>query len=284
MPIPAVCPSCGRKLRAPDSWAGRKTKCPKCGSGIGVPTPRAITGYGQRTEAKDFNTRDELMARWYYSTGGKRQGPVSDAELQALAEEGKLRPSNHVWKKGMLNWAPASTVTGLFSEDLPPPLPPSEPPPVLLKRAFGKLRAWVRYAAIPSGCLAIILVAVLITTLSGDSPRQRLLGTWKASQDGHESIWVFSSDGTMAIPSIDAMTNREEMSFLRRLRYKVNGADELVLIHTEASAIRFNQSFVNSPKAQAGDEAGRARIAFPSKDEMIVTHIDGRKRVYQRAR
>jgi uncharacterized protein (TIGR03067 family) len=37
MPIPVVCPSCARKLRAPDNWAGRKTKCPKCGGPVAVP-------------------------------------------------------------------------------------------------------------------------------------------------------------------------------------------------------------------------------------------------------
>ena len=42
MPIPVVCPSCARKLRAPGDWAGRKTKCAKCGSEIVVPTPEDI--------------------------------------------------------------------------------------------------------------------------------------------------------------------------------------------------------------------------------------------------
>src|SRR5437763_1162837 len=37
MPIALTCPSCGRKLNAPDSAAGRKLKCPKCGSGVEVP-------------------------------------------------------------------------------------------------------------------------------------------------------------------------------------------------------------------------------------------------------
>jgi hypothetical protein len=38
MPIPIRCPSCASKLRAPDNWAGRKTKCPKCGNAFILPT------------------------------------------------------------------------------------------------------------------------------------------------------------------------------------------------------------------------------------------------------
>src|SRR5262249_29172586 len=41
MPIAVVCPSCGVKMRAPESAAGRKTKCRKCGTALVVPKPAA---------------------------------------------------------------------------------------------------------------------------------------------------------------------------------------------------------------------------------------------------
>ena len=37
--IHVQCPSCGVKLKSPDSAAGKKTKCPKCGTPITVPEP-----------------------------------------------------------------------------------------------------------------------------------------------------------------------------------------------------------------------------------------------------
>jgi hypothetical protein len=189
----------------------------------------------------------------------------------------------------MRDWVPASKVKGLFSEELPPRLSPGEVPPRPLKKAFGTVPAWVWYAGIPSVgvafILAIILAAVLIMTLFGDSPGQRLLGKWERFEGSHKEVMVFSSDGTMEIPSIDTQTNREEMSFLRRLRYKWDGAHELVLIHTEVSAIRFNKNYTDARiKAQAGEELLRMRVDFPSKDEMIITHFDCKRLVYQRAR
>jgi hypothetical protein len=44
---------------------------------------------------------------WYYvAGGGQRQGPVSDADLQALIESGKIFPATLVWREGMTDWAP----------------------------------------------------------------------------------------------------------------------------------------------------------------------------------
>jgi TM2 domain-containing membrane protein YozV len=37
MPIVVTCPSCGSKLKAPDTAAGKKLKCPKCQAPIAVP-------------------------------------------------------------------------------------------------------------------------------------------------------------------------------------------------------------------------------------------------------
>jgi predicted Zn finger-like uncharacterized protein len=37
MPILVTCPSCGARINAPDSAAGRKAKCPKCGTTISIP-------------------------------------------------------------------------------------------------------------------------------------------------------------------------------------------------------------------------------------------------------
>lgn len=50
---------------------------------------------------------------WYFARGDKKQGPMSSAQLVALAAQGLLLPTDLVWKQGMTEWVPASTVNGL---------------------------------------------------------------------------------------------------------------------------------------------------------------------------
>ncbi len=62
---------------------------------------------------------------WYYASGGQQQGPVDDAQFEALIQAGQIKPADLVWKEGMANWQPLSTVrpgTGA------PPLTPGAPP------------------------------------------------------------------------------------------------------------------------------------------------------------
>ncbi|MBS0261338.1 MAG: hypothetical protein JSS02_05225, partial [Planctomycetes bacterium] len=41
MPISCECPDCGKRLKAPDSAAGKKVTCPGCGSKISIPLPES---------------------------------------------------------------------------------------------------------------------------------------------------------------------------------------------------------------------------------------------------
>ena len=78
-----------------------------------------------------------MVAEWHYSKNGKQYGPVTAAELKALAQAGTLTPSDMVWKEGMAEWRTASSIKGLFQTDaassapLPAPAvsaPKPEPP------------------------------------------------------------------------------------------------------------------------------------------------------------
>jgi hypothetical protein len=61
------------------------------------------------------NVRAGQERRWHVSIGGKQQGPLTDAELRAMASRGELTPDSHIWKNGMAQWAKASQLKGLFS-------------------------------------------------------------------------------------------------------------------------------------------------------------------------
>ena len=64
---------------------------------------------------------------WYYARGQERIGPVTQANLGAMAASGMLHPQNLVWREGMTDWAPASSVPGMFAT--PGAYPPGAYPP-----------------------------------------------------------------------------------------------------------------------------------------------------------
>ena len=45
---------------------------------------------------------------WYYAKQGQRLGPVTGTELAQLYDTGQLLDTDHVWTKGMSEWAPVS--------------------------------------------------------------------------------------------------------------------------------------------------------------------------------
>jgi hypothetical protein len=54
---------------------------------------------------------------WYYARGDVEKGPLSTAQIRALAAAGKIRPEDFVWKEGMENWVAASEVPELLPAD-----------------------------------------------------------------------------------------------------------------------------------------------------------------------
>jgi uncharacterized RDD family membrane protein YckC len=53
--------------------------------------------------------------QWYYAINGQRQGPVSESDIERLAREGVIQPDTLVWRQGLPNWQPFSTLASTFS-------------------------------------------------------------------------------------------------------------------------------------------------------------------------
>ncbi len=53
---------------------------------------------------------------WYYAKNGAQSGPVSTEELRAKMAAGEIRGSEMVWREGMSEWKPASTVAELSQQ------------------------------------------------------------------------------------------------------------------------------------------------------------------------
>ncbi len=49
---------------------------------------------------------------WYYASGDQQLGPVSDEDLNNLVQQGTVTDATLVWKEGMADWVPYSTVGG----------------------------------------------------------------------------------------------------------------------------------------------------------------------------
>jgi len=47
---------------------------------------------------------------WFYADNGKRVGPVSEAEFEALVRRGTIQPGTLVWQAGLSQWQPYQAV------------------------------------------------------------------------------------------------------------------------------------------------------------------------------
>lgn len=52
--------------------------------------------------------------QWFWRVGEQKNGPVSLAQLQAMARGGQLAQDVTVWTEGMVEWVPAARVPVLF--------------------------------------------------------------------------------------------------------------------------------------------------------------------------
>jgi hypothetical protein len=52
---------------------------------------------------------------WYYAIEDEEKGPVTAAQLKALAASAQLNPDDLVWREGLEDWKPARDVSGLFT-------------------------------------------------------------------------------------------------------------------------------------------------------------------------
>ncbi|HEX3151137.1 MAG TPA: DUF4339 domain-containing protein [Gemmataceae bacterium] len=62
-----------------------------------------------------------MNADWFYSVGDTRQGPVTEDALKQLVADGRLQPTDLVWRDGMPDWVEARTIPAFF------PAPKIEP-------------------------------------------------------------------------------------------------------------------------------------------------------------
>jgi len=76
-----------------------------------------------------------MASQWYYGAGDNRQGPFTDQQLRDLAVDGRIQPTDTIWKEGVEQGIPAHRVKNLLPPGATPMAPPPEapfaPPPSL---------------------------------------------------------------------------------------------------------------------------------------------------------
>ncbi len=111
MPIETICQSCARKLRVPDSHAGKKARCPQCGLIYVVPWTSAPDAPEPKTSpASEPIGAPELGAEtdrqmWRLRTSdGRMYGPVPRQELDQWLAEGRIPADASVLLEGDPQW------------------------------------------------------------------------------------------------------------------------------------------------------------------------------------
>jgi uncharacterized protein DUF4339 len=70
-----------------------------------------------------------MTDNWYFVKDNMTVGPISSAQLKALAADGTVRRTSTVWKEGMTTGVAAAQVHNLFPGARTPAVPPAAASP-----------------------------------------------------------------------------------------------------------------------------------------------------------
>src|SRR5262245_43365033 len=88
MSIKVTCPSCGNKIKAPDSAAGKKGACPQCKGVVHIPVPEVEA---EVVEAEAVDPAPESMPSWLLESRGTIPLEGGDPSPATASEPGENR-------------------------------------------------------------------------------------------------------------------------------------------------------------------------------------------------
>jgi uncharacterized membrane protein len=110
------------KLPFLSSWVPNGRPSPKLLS-ISLTFPPLSARQSLASSAAREKGRADISMPWYYAESGQQKGPVTDEQFQSLVASGAVRGDTLVWRDGMANWAPYSTVAPQ-AQTIPPGVTP----------------------------------------------------------------------------------------------------------------------------------------------------------------
>ena len=73
---------------------------------------------------------NEQPIEWFLARDGKQHGPLSDIEMRKIVELGHLRPTDLIWRQGLVEWTPGAVVfPSTSAAEAEPAEPKVEPEP-----------------------------------------------------------------------------------------------------------------------------------------------------------
>ncbi|MFP6881940.1 MAG: DUF4339 domain-containing protein, partial [Roseibacillus sp.] len=115
------------------------------------------------------------MDIWHYLDKHNQSKQIVEDELVPLANAGEITPQTNVWREGMANWSPASSVLPQLFADVPSN-PPALPPGTALGGVPGQKCHEVDYEILGDG-----MQIVAIELDHGERRQQRKrrgVGSW----------------------------------------------------------------------------------------------------------
>lgn len=111
-------------------------------------------------------------AQWRIAVQGEQRGPFTLEQLRQMTAEGRLAADTLVWRPGMANWAPLTSVPELSAQAAQPPVsaPIVGPPPP--PSAFVEFLTFRRMVT-PMIIQVIFWLGVLVCLLSAFMAMQR---------------------------------------------------------------------------------------------------------------
>ena len=209
--------TCGKRLRAPDAYAGKRVRCSNCSQVLVLATLPNIP---------PVVASDDEAAIYYLIEDSQAQGPFTRTDLK----NGRLGPSSLVWRAGLSDWHRADQLTELHPllTRLPPPVPMNagshpgrsdESPPLYDPKAFETLYSWFRISIIPGtiGCAVLtfipnaFLIANLVYSLyllvASVFYVVLLHKSWKQIQDGSVRTTPGKAVGLLFVPFFNLYWN-----------------------------------------------------------------------------
>jgi|HubBroStandDraft_4_1064222.scaffolds.fasta_scaffold121862_2 hypothetical protein len=86
----------------PELFGAPELRLPQAGDNVFLPEIEETGDSYQQTSAPPGT------AKWYYSVGDERHGPVPLMDLRQLVVNGQVSPHDLVWKEGLEDWVPVA--------------------------------------------------------------------------------------------------------------------------------------------------------------------------------